>query len=453
MSGWISVIIYIILGYFAVLWVGYFVLLIASASTILRKFKESDANSIIYKLNEASILPITIILPAFNEEKRILNAIDSIFQSQYQLVNIVIVNDGSTDNTLRVLLDKYQMKEIPPAFQERKKTGKVLAYYQSQPFPNVMVVNKEHSPFANSGADCINAGLNVCRTPLFITLDADTLLEPDALSRMLFTYLTHEHCVAIGGDIYVPDSNPMKRDPFLERRFPINPILGVQVCEYLRSFIYGREGWTLIGGSLCHPGAFTLLETQAVWEVGAYDAYNFSYDAEIILKLHEYMRKKKFPYSIIYAPSAIAWSEEPRTLKQFWLQRSNWQRGLLRCLALHKGMLFNPKYGITGMLSFPFYVLFEIFGPVVEAISYIVLIIVLYLGVFPIADLVWVLLLAWGCMILSIMTYNKYYKKTDILRVFILTTMDMYFYRQFRSVCALFSSLHYVFNRLRGKAE
>ncbi len=342
-----------------------------------------------------------------------------------------------------------------------KQTGKVIDYYISTTIPNFLVIDKEHSPFENSAADSINAGINACRTPLHLTVDADTLLEKEALTRLLFTYLISPHCVAVGGAIYVPDVIKTKTQHIFKKNIPSNPILGVQVCEYLRSFIYGREGWSMLGGALCHPGAFTLFETKAVREVGGCDSFNFSYDAEITMNLHHTMRKRGFPYTIAFAPSAISWSEEPDTLKGLWSQRNRWQRGLLRCLSLHKGMILNPFYGIVGLVAFPYFILFEIFGPVVESIAYLTFILALFFMPLDYHTLAWLLILAWSymlfitlsCVILSILTYNKYYAKLDILRLFGFTFLDMVFYRQWRAFCALFSSIQYIINRINGKLE
>jgi cellulose synthase/poly-beta-1,6-N-acetylglucosamine synthase-like glycosyltransferase len=449
-----------ILGYFALVWVGYTFFLLATFSSVINKYRTSTSNNIIGTFNQRPLLPISIIIPAYNEGKRILNTITSILNSDYKNVHIIVVNDGSKDDTLDILIETYSLIKIPPAFKQKIITGQVYEYYQSKTVPNFIVVDKEHSPFANSGADCINAGLNVCRTPIFLTVDSDTLLEPMTLSRMLFVHLTNPHCVAVGGDIYVPDATKIKDGKLLDTNISSNPIVGVQVCEYLRSFLYGREGWSLLGGALCFPGALTMLETEAVRDAGGYDSYNFAYDAEIILKLHHEMRKNKYPYTIIYEPSAIAWSEVPDTLKKLWKQRTYWQRGLLRCLSLHKVMLLNPKYGITGCLALPYYIIFEIFGPVVESLAYIILILTLCFSAISLTNLGWYILLAWGyitfitmsCVVLSLLTYNRYNKKMDILRIFALTTFDMFFCRQWRAFSALFSSIHYVFNRIRGKA-
>lgn len=274
-------------------------------------------------------------------------------------------------------------------------------------------------------------------------------------------YFTHAHCVAIGGDIYVPDATKIQNGKLLQTNIPSNTLLGIQVCEYLRSFLYGREGWSFLGGSLSFPGAFTLFETQAVLDFGGFDSSNFAYDAEIIMSLHHNMRERNYPYSIVYAPSAISWAESPNTLKQFWNQRNHWQRGLLRSLSRHKNMVFNPKFGITGVLALPYYIMFEIFGPMVESIAYITLILVYFFSQISLSSLAWLLFLAWSyikfitmsCVLLSAITYNKYHTKLDILRILFLTTIDMCFYRQYRAFCALVASIHYVINRVRGKSQ
>ena len=451
-----------ILAYFSVLWLGYLIFLLATFSTIIKKYKEAKYSEKMILLSNQNLLPpITVIMPAYNESKRIINAITAIINSDYKNVHLIVVNDGSKDKTLELLINKYHLKKTSCLSQQKKKTAEVVAYYKSDSIANFTVIDKIHSPYANSAADCINSGLNICQTPLFVTIDSDTILEKSALSQMLFMYFTHAHCVAIGGDIYVPDATKIKDGTLLQTNIPPNILLGVQVCEYLRSFLYGREGWSFLGGSLSFPGAFTLFETQALSDFGGFDSSNFAYDAEIIMNLHHKMRANKYPYSIIYAPSAIAWAESPITLKQFWTQRNHWQRGLLRSLSRHKNMVLNPKFGITGVLAFPYYIMFEIFGPVVEAIAYITLILVFLFSHISLGSLCWLLFLAWSyitfitmsCVLLSAVTYNKYHSKLDILRIFFLTTIDMFFYRQYRAFCALFASFHYAINRLRGKPQ
>lgn len=447
-------------AYFATVWFGYTVFLLLTIAKILNVFDETIYNDIIASIDEHAYLPITTITPAYNEKHRIKNMVNSVLNSNYKNIQMIIVNDGSTDETLQFLIDTYSLKPIQPAFTQTIKTGQVKEYFLSSTIP-LIVIDKEHSPFANSGADCINAGLNACRTPLFLTLDSDTTVEPEAISRMLFLFLTTPHCIAIGGNIHIP--NHLHTDPNDEngrQAIPRNITLATQVVEYLRSFLYGHEGWTRLGGALCHAGAFTLLEKRAVMEVGAYDSYNFSYDAEIITKLHYYMRKNKYPYAIAYASNALAWAESPATLKALWRQRNYWQRGLLRCLALHWRMLFNPRYGRVGLVGFPVFIFYEIAGPVIEGFAYITGVIALFFQLVNYTVLVWLLCWSLGsllfittaCMLISTMTYNKYSKKSDVFKLFFIALIEFFFYRAFRSLCCFIGLFHYLYNRIRGKA-
>jgi biofilm PGA synthesis N-glycosyltransferase PgaC len=443
--------------FFISVWIGYSVFLLLTTPVIFKKFREAQDDNIIQELNTSLSFAITAIIPAFNEAHRIDNTIASILNSTYEKVHIIIVNDGSKDNTLAHLIDTYSLTPIPPAFPQTIATGKVKTYYESTRIPHFLVIDKEHSPFMNSGADCINAGLNACRTPLYLTIDADTILEPDALSYMVLEYLHHPHCVAVGGDLYVPDKKYIKDGRLLQTNIPHNLTLATQAIEYLRSFIYGHEGWTVLGGAFCHPGAFTMLEKSAVMEMGGYDAYNFSYDAEIIMKLHDYMRDKRFPYAIAYAPNAIAWADQPATLKGLWMQRNRWQRGLLRSLHLHIKMLLNPRYGIPGILGFPIFTIYEIVGPALEGCAYVTLIFAVMMHQISLYHLEWLLLFAasflfiitMACTLINSLTYNRYYRLSDIPRIAYLSLIEIVFYRPFKGLCCLASSVQFYFNRLR----
>jgi cellulose synthase/poly-beta-1,6-N-acetylglucosamine synthase-like glycosyltransferase len=448
-----------LLTYFVVVWVGYTLSLLLTTSLIIKTFDETKYNDIIASIDTHAYLPITTITPAFNERHRIERMVNSVINANYKNIQMIIVNDGSTDDTLQFLIDTYALKPIQPAFIQEIKTGEIKGYYQSANIP-LIVIDKEHSPYANSGADCINAGLNACRTPLFLTLDADTTIEPESISRMLFMFLTKPHCIAIGGDLYVPNHLQRQEKPNKMYTMPQNITLASQVAEYLRSFIYGHEGWTHLGGALCHSGAFTLLEKKAVMDIGAYDASNFSYDAEIIMKLHHYMLENRYPYTIAYASNALAWAESPCTLKGLWRQRNYWQRGLLRCLSLHWKMAFNPRYGLVGLIGFPAYILFEIAGPAIEGLAYITGIVALLIQQVNYVILAWLLCLSFSflllitlaCMLISAMTYNKYPRKGDVFKMICITFIELIFYRPLRGICCFLGTFHYIFNRIRGKA-
>lgn len=451
----------LILLYFVFLWLAYTFLLSSSFFKVLQKFKEVKYNDIYPSLNQKASIPISIIIPAYNQTARIRNTLDSIFKSEYQNYRIIVINDGSTDETLQLLKDDYALYPVPPAFKQIIKTGKVIQYYRSATVENMLVIDKEHSPFTNSAADSVNAGINVCQTPVFITLDADTLLEPNTLTRLLFTYLTHPHCICVGGGVYLSEGCTIKNGEIVKVRIPKNLTAASQVPEYLKSFLYGREGWTLLGGALSFAGALTFFETEAVIDSGGADSSNYAYDAESVMKLHHRMRKMGYPYQIIFDPDAQCWTEQPNSIKSLWLQRNKWQRGLLRSVCKNKRMVFNPRYGITGLIAFPLFIALEVFANVIEAIGYTIFIISIFFVPDPFAGLGWLVFLAWGfstlitmaAMFLNLSTQKKYQSKMDVIYLFVLSTMDLLGFRQIRAFSTLFATIQYLFNRLRGQPQ
>jgi hypothetical protein len=288
-----------------------------------------------------------------------------------------------------------------------------------------------------------------------MTIDSDTIVASNAISNLIYRYLTTPHCVAVGGSIYIPDDVNDFEKPIIGR-LPTNPTLGVQVVEFLRSFIYGHEFWSGIGGALCYPGAFTLFETKRLIELGGYDTQNYSYDAEIIMRIHHDSLKHQFPYYVYNAPSAIAWACQPRTLKGLWAQRNRWQRGLLRSLGKHKAMFLNPRFGKVGLFAMPFYAFFEIYGPVVEGLAYLLFIYVLCTGQVIQNEFIWYILLAWGfifvlslsCVLIDHLHLKVYQGKWDFFKLIIFNLVDVLFYRPFRGFCAVFATLQYFWNRL-----
>lgn len=447
-----------ILIYFALLATGYTLFLLATFPEMIKKFKETAYGNIAWLINRDNLLPITVVIPAYNEENRILNALYSILQSDYKNVNIIVVNDGSKDNTMALLQKEFSLYEVPLVIKQTIETSKLLHQYKSKRFENLTVLDKEHS-LANCASDAINVGLNACRTPVMLTVDSDTVLEPTALTRILFSFLSQPHCVAVGGSVYVINDNRLEHGKLLEKELPKKFIPAIQGLEYLRSFLYGRSGWNILGGALCYSGAFTLFETQALYEVGGYDAKNYSYDVDIIMKLHQQMQQKGYPHRLYYTPNAFAWTEVPSTLKSFWRQRNHWQRGMLRSVGAHKGMFFNPKFGIVGLLGFPVYVIFEVYGPVVEFTAYVLFVIGLFLGIVPLNVVIWFIILAWGYIsLLSIATYflntitfNRFRKIQDAVRIVWLAFIEMFGFRQYRAMCCFFSTFQYFINRLLGK--
>ena len=447
-----------ILIYYAALSIWYTVTLIAAFPEVIRKFKEAQLNKVRQLHGSDNILPVTVITPAYNEEKRILNMIYSGLRCNYKNIKFIIVNDGSTDSTLELLKKEFLLYEVPVVIKQRIKTSKIISCYKSKRFNNLTVLDKEHSAFG-CASDSVNVGLNACDTPIALTIDADTVIEPEALTRMVFTFLSRDHCVTVGGSVYVLNENRVVQGELLETNLSKSYVPAFQSVEYLRSFLYGRAGLNLIGGAFCYPGAFTLFETELLRDVGGFDPLNYAYDTEMTAKIHHWMRKHKYPHYIAHSPDAFCWTEVPGTAKSYWKQRDKWQRGMLRSAQMHIEMLFNPKYGFMGLITFPTFILFEIFAPVVEFISITLFLILFILGEVNLPTIAWFIFLAWGyisllslgTIFLNFISFNKYHKAGDILRIIWFTSVEMLGFRELRAIDCTMATVKYFINRLLGK--
>lgn len=444
---------WIILYYLIITSFCYIVLLFLSTQDIFLKFKESRLAKIPDMMKSNSLPPVTIIIPAYQEEDMIIEAVKSVLNNDYLNTYLIVINDGSTDKTLQKLIDEFQFYVVPSFYKDDIPVyGKTKEVYLSKIHKKLSLIDKEHT----DKSDSLNVGINACISPLFITVDADTLLEPDAISRLIFYFLSLSHPVAAGGGIYILNGCTYENGIISKAKFSLKPIQAFQTCEYLRSFLFSRSGWNAFGGALCYSGALTLLNRHEVVKIGGFDAENKALDFEIIVHLHEYERQKKLPYRIHYTPAAIAWTDVPSTLLEYWHQRFNWQYYSLRSLLLHKKMLFNPKYGIVGMFTYPFYLLGEIFGAVVEFFAYFIVLLNWLLGRM---DLYWVILFFILCIgfsifltvataLMGVISFDRYHNKSNLLYFLIFSVLENFGFRQYNMICRFAATLKYAWDAL-----
>lgn len=319
--------------------------------------------------------PITVVVPAYNEERVIVHSVRSLLSLSYQRLEVVVVNDGSKDGTLDQLIRSFSLRKSEVRPSGDLHTKPVRGFYVSKVEPRIVVVDKE-----NGGkADSLNAGINFCQNPYFVAMDADTLFEPEALTNALRVILQDpERVVAVSGVVLgingsIVDAGRIRRPHLL-----LNFWVVIQVIEYLRSFLAARNGWSLLNGLLIVPGAFGVFQKAACVLVGGYGTKTVTEDIELVLKLHRFAREKRLDWRILLAPDAVCWTEMPSNYKILSGQRKRWHEGLLQTLRLNKTLLGNRRYGVVGLVSLPHFVLYEACGPLVELLG-LILLPVLYL--------------------------------------------------------------------------
>lgn len=314
--------------------------------------------------------PVSIVVPAYNEEAGIVESVRSMTMLRYPKFEIVVVNDGSKDGTLRRLIDAFKLVEVTIPVRSGIETAPIRAIYRSTLPLSIVVVDKE-----NGGkTDALNTGTNVARYPYVLLTDADVVFDGECLLRaMSHVVQDRERVVAVGGNIRPINGSTVNRGRVVTTHLPRKAIERMQVLEYVRSFVAARPGWSLLNGLVLISGAFGIYSRAVLEEVGGFRKGHLGEDLDLTMRIHRHMRDRGIPYRMVYAPDAVGWTEVPDNWRVLRTQRLRWHRGLRMVLRDFRGMLFNPRYGMLGLVTWPSFLLFEYLAPLVEFIGWLVL--------------------------------------------------------------------------------
>jgi len=378
--------------------------------------------------------PITMIAPAFNEEATCVEATRSLLTLRYPEYEVLVVSDGSRDATVARLTEAFELEPAARAPMAAIPTKAVRAVYHSRVHPNLWLIDKE-----NGGkSDALNVGLNHCRTPLFCAMDADGLLERDALIRVVRPFLERRDTVAVGGIIRIINGCSVERGAVTQVRLPRSLLARFQVLEYLRAFLSGRMGWAALDATLIISGAFGAFRRSIVVEAGGFATDTVGEDMELVVRLHRWCRERGLPYHVTFVPDPVAWTECPESLAVLGRQRDRWQRGLAESLVRHRRLLCNPRYGRIGLLVYPYFFFLEMLGPVVELAGYVAFAVLVTLGrasgpfvvAFLTVAFVFGVALSIAAVGLEELTFRRYPRLRDLVHLFALAVAENFGYRQ-----------------------
>lgn len=380
--------------------------------------------------------PISVLLPAYNEEPGIVESVRSLLSLRYPEFEVVVVNDGSTDGTLTRLAETFDLVPVRKALRTSIPTVPVRGAYASRRHPELLVIDKENG---GGKADAINAGINASRYPYFCVIDADGMLEEDALIRVAKPMLDDpDLVVATGGIVRIINGCRVEHGRVEEVRLPRSRLATLQVVEYLRAFLVGRIGWSRMRSLLIISGAFGLFRRSLVEAAGGFSRDTVGEDFELVVRLHRYLRDRGEEYRIAFVPDPVAWTEAPEDFATLARQRRRWQRGLAETLWRHRRLTFNPRYGVVGMLAFPYYILFELLGPLIEVAGYAAVITSAALGslsplffaAFFTVALLTGIFLSGSALTLEELSFRRYEGDADGMRIVLAALAENLGYRQ-----------------------
>jgi cellulose synthase/poly-beta-1,6-N-acetylglucosamine synthase-like glycosyltransferase len=396
--------------------------------------------------------PISLIAPAHNEEKSIRLAVRNLLELDYPELEVIVINDGSRDRTFQELHDEFNLRPVHAVYVQDIMSARVRGLYRSDLTPRLLVIDKEAG---GSKADAVNAGLNAATSPYVCVVDADSVLERDALLRIMIPILADpKHVVGAGGIVRVLNGSELKGGQLLRVRLPRKSVEVIQVIEYLRAFLIGREAWAQGNMMMIISGAFGLFRTDLVRAVGGYRSKAIGEDFDLVVRLHRHLLEKGLDYRIKFVPDPVCWTEAPGDMRSLGRQRARWQKGLLDTLLRNRDMLLRPRYGRVGALALPYLWVFELLAPVVELGGICTILLAAAMGIlsreffiqFMLFGYVFATVISIGSVLQEEITYKRYNDWQDVARLLSYCFFEHFPYRQLHIVWRL----HGMWQFMRG---
>ena len=442
------------LVYGAVICLGYIISAFFSFQEIRDYKKRYNFQDETPLLQSTTLPAVSILAPAFNEELNVIENLYSLLSLDYPSYEIVIINDGSRDDTLQKLISTFNLVLDDTRYNCAIDTQPIRGVYVSKnkSHKNLKVVDKE-----NGGkADALNAGINMCSKEIICCIDVDCVLERDALLKLIKPFLNNEKkVVASGGIIRVANSCIIEDGRIMEVKLPDTFVARAQILEYFRAFLMGRMAWSRVDGLLLISGAFGMFDKATVIEAGGYNTNTVGEDMELLVRMRRMMRENKKPYAVGFVPDPLCWTEVPQKWKVLYRQRNRWTRGTIETLIEHRKMLFNPKYKVLGLLSTPFWFFFEWLAPLVEFFGIIFFLFLVWHGninwpvFFVLLGVVYSFAVLFSVTALYFEEYSfqQYKKPSQVVKLLITVLLEPIFYHPFVMLSAVRGNIDF----LRGK--
>jgi cellulose synthase/poly-beta-1,6-N-acetylglucosamine synthase-like glycosyltransferase len=429
--------------YYVISNLGYLLMLAVALKTSAAHLRHLESLPFDWIKRSPMVPPITILAPAHNEESSICTAVRNLLDLDYPELEVIVINDGSSDSTLRIMQGEFRLRLVRTVYIPQVVSAPVRGLYRSDIDPRLVIVDKES---AGSKADAVNAGLNAATSPYVCVVDADSVLERDALLRIMAPVLADpERVVSVGGIVRVLNGSEVEGGRMRRVRLPRKSIEVIQVVEYLRAFLIGREAWARGNMLMIISGAFGVFRTDLVRAVGGYRSGAIGEDFDLVARLHRHLREEGADYRIEFVPDPVCWTEVPSDMRSLARQRARWQKGLLDVLWPNRDMLFRPRYGTIGSLALPYLWLFELLAPVIELGGFVTIILAACFGVlshsfllqFVIFGYAFATVISIGSVLQEELTYKRYNDWQDVARLVSYCFLEHFPYRQLHMIWRL----------------
>ncbi|MER2999492.1 glycosyltransferase family 2 protein [Pontibacter populi] len=398
---------------------------------------------------------VSILAPAYNEGANIIENVRSLLSIYYNNLELIVINDGSKDDSMAKLIAAYDLEPVQINYHQQLATKRVKAVYKSKNpvYNKLLVIDKE-----NGGkADALNAGINLAKNQYLVCIDVDCILEQDALLKLVKPFMddTDKKVIATGGVVRIANSCVFKNGKLMDVNLPKDYLPRAQALEYIRAFLLGRMAWSNLNGLLLISGAFGAFDRQVAIDAGGYDHKTVGEDMELVVRMRRYMADRKIPYKVAFIPDPLCWTEAPASYKILGRQRNRWMRGTIETLNMHRKLFLNPKYGVLGLMSYPYWLFYELLAPVIEFTGFVLFLILAFAGLinwsFFLVLTAFILLFGWlfstFAILMEVVTFNQYRKRGDLGKLILTALAEPFLFHPF----IVWSSIKGIVDLLRKK--
>lgn len=433
-----------VLVYFVVINSSYLLLVVAAALDFRRSLRQLPYAGREELLGSGMVPGVSVVTAMYNEEMGIRIATQSMLSMHYPRHEVIVVDDGSSDRGFEVLREAFDLVEVPRRMPRDVpvREAATSVHVPRNGRTRLTVVRK-----ANSGrSDSINVGVNFATEDLVVFVDSDSILDPDALLAVVKPFADDPvRTVAAGGVIRAVNGSKVRSGRVTEVRMPRTWLGRIQVVEYLRAFHLGRAGWSRLKSLILISGAFGVFRRDVLVEVGGLDPDSIGEDFELVLRIHQHMRRARRDYRVQFVTEPICWTEVPESAAVLRKQRARWHRGLWETLWAYRSMLLNPRYGRIGLLAIPYYWLFELLAPALELFGLVLVVLGTLLGVVDVGYFLLFMAVAYGyamlvtlaAMTVEELSFHKYPRWRDLWWTAAAAVVENIGYRQLTALWRL----------------
>ncbi len=414
----------------------YLWLTVVSAKELIKNIHDSKTANYDALLSSPFTPMISVLAPAYNESLTIVENIKALLGLYYPSFEIIVINDGSKDNTLEKSVEAFDLEKIPYVIDYKIPCNEIRGVYKSRmkAYANLTVIDK-----INGGkADALNSGINLAKGDYFVSIDVDSIIDPHALKKLIKPFFeeTDKKVIAAGGVIQIANSCKFENGQLVEINVPSQFLPRCQVIEYTRAFLLGRLAWSRLDGLLLISGALGLFDKEVVIKCGGYFTKTVGEDMELVVRMRRYMANQNVKYKVVYISDPLCWTEAPSGLKVLGSQRNRWTRGTIDTILLHKDIFFNPRYGFMGKVSHPYWVFFEWLAPIIEVSGLIYFLLIALLGepnwmfFYVMLGFVYFFAITFSsyAILFDHLAYNRYKEKRMIIKLILTSWLEPFFY-------------------------